>query len=294
MIKIDIQNIQAISNATIEIPENSITEFSGDNSNGKSVLSKVISAMTSGDIRHKDVRRTLIKDGTTKGIVSILNGNIQLGLILDEELSESFVVYDPDVTNGDKSKVIVRGIGDSGGCEALIKKFGFRTYNSGDICLQLHPTWGPIPFITTSGLVNDQIVQDITIDRVAQNFLDSFKNITFPTFKNAMKVLYREKETIETLIENMESYDWRKYEDIYTRMKEVYEVLFYFVDVDIPNLDIPLMEIPPLPPAIPNIKVVCIFPAPPNIPAVLRTFDEYVTILNGKCPTCGKLFIEER
>lgn len=292
MIKVDLQNIQAVSSVVIEIPENSITEFSGDNSNGKSILSKVIQALTSGDIRHKDVRRTLIKDGTTKGVVSILNNNIQLGLILDEEISDSFVVYDPDVTNPDKSKVIVRGLGDSGGCEALIKKFGFRVYNSGDICLQLHPTWGPIPFITTSGQVNDQIVQDITIDRVAQNFLDSFKTITFPTFKNSLKTLNREKETIETIIGNLESYDWRKYEDIYAKMKEVYDVLFYFVDVDVPMLTIPLMEIPPLPPEIPKINVVCIFPAPPEIPMIMRAFDEYVTILNGTCPTCGKLFIE--
>lgn len=288
------QNIQAISNASIEIPENSITEFSGDNSNGKSVLSKVIQALTNGDIRHKDVRCTLIKDGTTRGLVSILNGTVQLGLILDEEISESFLVYDPDVTNNDKTKIIVRGLGDTGGCEALIKTFGFRTYNSGDICLQLHPTWGAIPFITTSGAVNDQIVQDITIDRVAQNFLDSFKSITFPTFRSAMKTLNREKETIETIIGNLESYDWKTYEDIYNRMKEVYDILFYYVDVEIPELQIPLMEIPPLPPSISNISVVCIFPAPPEIPVTLRAFDEYVTILNGTCPTCGKLFIEEK
>ncbi|MCM1440762.1 MAG: hypothetical protein NC131_16410 [Roseburia sp.] len=293
MIKIDLQNVQAVSSATLEIPENSITEFSGDNSNGKSILSKVIQALTSGDIRHKDVRRTLIKDGTTKGVVSIVNDHIQLGIILSEELSDSFVVYDPDIRDNDKSKIIVRGLGDSGGCEALIKRFGFRTYASGDICLQVHPTWGPIPFITTSGQVNDQIVQDITIDRVAQNFLDSFKTITFPTFKNTMKTLNREKETIETIIGNLESYDWKRYDDIYTRMKEVYNVLFYFVDVDIPDLSIPLMEIPPLPPDVPNLRVVCIFPAPPEIPVVLRTFDEYVTILNGTCPTCGKKFVED-
>lgn len=293
MIKVGIQNIQAVSDATIEIPENAITEFSGNNSSGKSILSKVISALTSGDIRHKDVRRTLIKDGTMRGIVSIINNNVQLGIILGEEISDSFIVYDPDVTNNDKSKVITRGLGDTGGCEALIKRFGFRTYNSGDICLQLHPTWGPIPFITTSGQVNDQIVQDITVDRIAQNFLDSFKTITFPTFRNAVKVLNREKETIQTIIGNLESYDWRMYEDIYTRMKEVYDVLFYYVDVDIPDLDIPLMEIPPLPPEIPKVAVVCIFPAPPEIPVVFRAFEEYVTILNGTCPTCGKLFIEE-
>lgn len=294
MIKIDLQNIQAIRSATIDISENSITEFSGDNSNGKSALSKVLQALTSGDIRHKDVRRTLIKDGTTKAVVSIINDNIQLGIILAEEISDSFIVYDPDVTNPDKSKIVVRGLGDTGGCEALIKRFGFRTYNSGDICLQLHPTWGPIPFVTTSGQVNDQIVQDITIDRVAQNFLDSFKTITFPTFKTAMKTLNREKESLETIIGNLESYDWKLYDDIYARMKEVYNVLFYYVDVEIPTLHIPLMEIPPLPPDISSIQVVCIFPAPPEIPQTIRAFDEYVTILNGTCPTCGKLFIEDK
>ena len=73
MIKIDIQNIQAITTAEIIIKENTITVFSGDNSNGKSILSKVIQAVTSGDIKNKDIRRSLIKDGAECGIISFIN-----------------------------------------------------------------------------------------------------------------------------------------------------------------------------------------------------------------------------
>ena len=62
MIKIELQNIQAIGSAEINIAENTITVFSGDNSNGKSILSKVIEAVTSGDIKTKDIRHRDIID----------------------------------------------------------------------------------------------------------------------------------------------------------------------------------------------------------------------------------------
>ena len=45
MFNISLKNIQAIEDASIMLDDHTIVEFTGDNSNGKSVISKVISAM---------------------------------------------------------------------------------------------------------------------------------------------------------------------------------------------------------------------------------------------------------
>lgn len=287
MIKIDLQNIQAIGSASIEIADNSITEFSGDNSNGKSILSKVIQALTSGELSHKDVRRTLIKDGTDCGVVSFIKDNQQLGIILKEELSQSLVTYTDDHT--DESKLIVRQLGDAGGVSALVRKFGFRTYNNGDICLQLSPTWGAIPFVTTSGAVNNDIVQDITVDKIAQQFLDSFKTITFPTFKQRLKNIKAEQEHVEQVLDAMESYDWKAYEALAQEMREVYNILDSYKFIEIDNIHVPeKLEVYDVYDCkLLDIKHVQLYTPAPYFEGI-KALSNLISLKSGVCPTCGR------
>lgn len=291
MIKIDLQNIQAITTAEIIIRENTITVFSGDNSNGKSILSKVIQAVTSGDIKNKDIRRSLIKDGAECGIISFIRDNTQLAFILKEEVSQSFVLYNDDVK--DESRKIIRGLNDKTGMELLCKKFGFRTYADGDICLQLSPTFGAIPFVTTSGRVNADIVQDITVDRIAQNFLDSFKTITYPTFKQSLANMKREKEHVEKTLEVIEDYNWREYEQIADEMQSIMDVIRSYSFVKLDHLQVP--------PKVEFYNVIDCNLRKLHIPEMIPPFelldkvhgvDELVSMRNGVCPTCGKLLCE--
>ena len=292
MLKIDLQNIQAIGNAEIIIEENTITVFSGDNSNGKSILSKVIEAITSGDIKNKDVRRSLIKDGTDCGIVSFAKGYTQLAYILKEEVSQSFVVYNEDMR--DESKRIVRNLNDKTGLENLNKKFGFRTYADGDICLQLSPTFGAIPFVTTSGKVNADIVQDITVDRIAQNFLDSFKTITYPTFKQRLQNLTKEREFIEQTLEVIESYDWREYQRIASEMQEILQITRMYSYAKLDNLKVPpditVYDVPRT--KLRPIKFTKMKP-PFELLNNINGVDELVQLQNGVCPVCGRSMVEQ-
>lgn len=291
MITVDMQNVQAIGVAHIELPENSIIEFSGDNSNGKSILSKVIQNITNGDIRHKDVRRTIIKDGTDCAIVSIIHNQEQLGIILREEVADSIVSYNPDLTK--ENAAVFRSLNDAEGVKHLIKKFGFRTYANGDICLQLSPTWGAIPFVTTSGAVNDEIVQDITVDKIAQNFLDSFQTITYPTFKQRLKNLKSEREHLSTVLGVIDNYDWRAYNEIATRLKSDYELIKNYTFITIEN--IPLAERPKY--ELPDIRIgKHIMPKLVTpigyMNSLIGEVRKYQTIRQGVCPTCGRPFME--
>ena len=287
MLSIGLNNIQAIEDAFIEIEENTIVEFTGDNSNGKSIVSKVIQALTSGDICHKDVRNTLIKDNCDQGAVLFTCNNKQLGLILNRELKDSYVCYNPNAM--DEKATIFRGLNDKDGWRQFLIDFGFRTYADGDICLQLSPTWGSIPFVTTSGSVNNSIVQDITVDKVAEEFLKSFSTITYPAIKNRVADIKNQKGSVQTILDNLEYYDWHKFEDIHSRMSKVYEVLRHCNYIDIEEINVPslnLIEVNPI--VIKEIPITNIIEPAPIINSIDDALDKLLSVLNGVCPTCGK------
>ena len=292
MFNVSLKNIQAIEDASIMLDDHTIVEFTGDNSNGKSVISKVISALTSGDIRHKEVRRSLIRDCMAEGLILFETDTKSLGAIINEEQSSSKLLYYGDTVN-DPENVIVREFGDAEGCDALVKAFGFRTYAKGDICLQLSPTFGSIPFVTTSGAINNDIVQDITTDRVADEFLESFSKITYPAFKNRITNLKYQRDSIQTVLDAFEAYDWKAYEDIHKRMAEVYMACCNYIsleldEIPIPNLEIqavPYFELEPLP-------VILTADYIPYIEPIEKELDDYIQVLNGVCPTCGRPLTE--
>ena len=290
MFVFDFQNVQAIGEAHIHIEENSITEFVGDNSNGKSVLSKVIDAMTKGDLKDAETRNSLIKDGTSQAVIIITYRTRQLGLLLQRELSESYMVFTPNINEPDTN--FVRNISDTEGCDQLMHKFGFRTYSKGDICLQLAPTFGPIPLISTSGTVNGEIVNDIKTDKVAQGFIDSFQKITFPVFKERVKNLKLQIQSAQTVLDNMESYDWRKYEEFAESLGKHYnrlEKLDYFELSEIP---IPRFgNVPPGDFQLSNIPIVKIYDYGKLLAPIGKELDDYVSIMNGVCPTCKKRLV---
>lgn len=293
MFKIDLQNIQAIGNAHIVVENNTIVEFVGDNSNGKSVISKVIENLVSGDIAHEDVRRTLIKDNTEQGVVIFTYNEKQLGLILKPAVKDSLIMYKPNIID-DPENAIFRAINDADGLNAIVREFGFRAYANGDICLQLHPTWGAIPFITTSGATNNSIVEDITRDKIADNFLSSFQTITFPIFKEKIARLQKEHDSAKAVLDNMESYDWRAYDAIYEELSEVYQQIkdyeyCYIDDIPVPDLSVvPVSNI-----QIPDIPIIQFYDLCSRIPYP-KSLDDYLKVLSGVCPTCGRPLFEHK
>lgn len=293
MFKIDLQNIQAIGNAHIVVENNTIVEFVGDNSNGKSVISKVIENLVSGDIAHEDVRRTLIKDNTEHGVVIFTYNEKQLGLILKPAVKESLIMYKPNMID-DPENAIFRAINDADGLNAIVREFGFRAYANGDICLQLHPTWGAIPFITTSGATNNSIVEDITRDKIADNFLSSFQTITFPVFKEKIARLQKEHDSAKAVLDNMESYDWRAYDAIYEELSEVYQQIkdyeyCYIDDIPVPDLSVvPVSNI-----QIPDIPIIQFYDLCSMIPYP-KSLDDYLKVLSGVCPACGRPLFEHK
>lgn len=290
MLKIQLQDIQSISSTEVIIPDNSIVEFTGENSNGKSIISKVIERLVSGDLRNKEIRKTIIKDGRDEGIILFTSDQYNLLVDLKEELGQSTI----GLKRIEDTEWIARPLSDSNGCAELVYTFGFRSYSKGDICLQLAPTFGAIPFITTSGATNAEIVQDITTDKVADEFLTTFKSITFPILKDVLAKKKIEASSLQTIIDNLHAYDWKAYEEIRDKMKPIYLAISNYQETTIDEIPIPPLNIYPYKETtIRNIPVVKFHDIFQPIDGLSEYIESYNKIANGVCPTCNRPLMED-
>ena len=292
MIRFTLENCQAIKHATIEFNEPSIVEFIGNNSNGKSVISKCIDALTSGSISNKETRNSIIRDGAEFAEFTIEHDKKMLGMVLYPEISKSVVVFQPNTD--DSEKMTIRGVGDRQGCAELIRKFGFRVYAQGAVCLQLSPTFGAIPFITTGGAVDFEIVDDVTVDKVADEFLKACKEITFPVFRERNAKYKARLSFLEEVLGTQVYPHWRedrKFHDEYIGLYRVMEHMSTMELIDITR--------PPYFDTVPYLTLITQSLAVPEVKPMhgVQSLSEEITTLNNynnaTCPTCGKNLLEE-
>ncbi len=289
MFRIEVNDLQAISHAVLQWEDNENVQFTGNNSNGKSVIGKVIEALTSGNIKVKNVRLSLIRDNTEAGSMLIQHNKVQLAVFIKEELRDSLIMYIPDATN--PNKCLIRHLNE-GGINEILHKFGFRVYGNGDVCLQLAPTFGSIPFVTTSGSTNDLIVKDITADRIADEFLNAYSSITYPIIRSKVKALKTEIDNNETVLNSMVSYDYNEYGRIAEEAKKVYNIIKNYVFYDFERVVVPpSINVEPLPD--PHFRNIKIFVPPPifDFQNIGKELSDYIDLLNGTCPTCGRPFV---
>ena len=289
--QISLHNIQSIKDATIELPETGIVEFVGGNSNGKSILEKVVSSIVKLDIEDEDVRRTLISDGETSGYVIMIHNGKSLAVLLDHVRDRTVFQYNPNVN--DKSRVITRTLRE-GGMAELIREFGWCVYDNRNICLQIYPTFGAIPYINTSYTVNAEITEDVLRDRIADQFLSNYENITYKQAQEYIKSLKSRKSVLEASIASTAVYDYEAYEELATRISKLKSFYENFETIhldeipippDVEYIDIPYMHLEEIP-------IVEFIPTDMHLEDLTTDIDALLSVLNGVCPTCGRSIFE--
>lgn len=289
--QISLHNIQSIKDATIELPDTGIVEFIGGNSNGKSILEKVISTITSLDVEDEDSRRTIISDGETSGYIVMVHNGKSLAVLIDHVRDKTVFQYNPDIS--DKSKLVTRTLRE-GGMEALIRDFGWCVYDHRNICLQLYPTFGAIPYINTSYGVNTEITEDVLRDRVADQFLTNYETITYKQAQEFIKQLKSRKNVLEASVNATMVYDYEAYEALATRLKKAIDFYENFETIHLDEIPIPptlsFIDIPYM--QLQEIPIVEFIPNDMHLNDLSESIDNLLSVLNGKCPTCGKNIFE--
>lgn len=289
-----IKNVQAIKEAMLHFGSNGITEFIGDNSNGKSIITKFLEYLVAGDVADKVIRNDLINDDENDCSVVMQWKSKRLTVYLHRERSQCFVSLIRDVNKGEEiGNVVRRDIADKGYLE-LLYEFGFRTYQNGEICLQIAPTYGAIPFVTTKGATNTEIVDAISTDAIAEEFIEAFEKITAQTFRSRLQNLQAQKLQLETLIDNCNVGNYERFRELSTEIGALLQAVKHYkpmvideisVPPDVEIIDLPAFEVTEIP-------LYEFGPIKSEVPFLDKELGELIQLLDGICPTCGKPLVE--
>ena len=288
--KILMHNCQGITDGVITLPPNSLVEFVGDNSNGKSTVSRYIEHMNKGDLHLAAIREPLIKDGCQSSqFVMVSDVGSQLVLVLYRESGKSYLVFIPDENN--PTVGVSRPISDADGCKKILHKFGFRSYANGDICLNLAPTFGGIPLVTTAGKTNFEIIDDFSKDAVADEFLKGYKEITRPIFNQKIKAYTSRKQELERLVAVNLYPDWEFCKTFHENNEALARALASIVFMEPIDYVRPqaynIVEMTPV-----TYRRPCAF-LYKYCMDMTKELREVVEYNNKRCPNCGRQYLED-
>ena len=278
-------NIQSIYEATYDIPEVGITQIIGENSNGKSILIKALSFIAKGLIKDKEERNDIINDNKESGSIFIEHNGTSLLVNIARERDNCY--YELRRKDGTTIKRTIR----EGGLEYLTEELGFAVY-SNNVCLQIFETFGIMPFVNNTASSDYEIIDSIISDKVANDFVFNYKNITFPKIKELVSTLKFKIESCDNVLSGVTFYNIDKYEDILYKLKK-YKNILSFMKVIEPN-PLPITKYFKYdnlkvfePKLLPIIRVIPTFDLPSSL---YQEVKDLSLALNGTCPTCGVRF----
>lgn len=286
MIKIHLTNIQAIKDCEFTLDGPGVVEFTGNNSNGKSILTKSLMELTTGGIKNKRKRKTLIRTGEAEGAIIVVRDSMCLATYLHEELKDCYYIWIPDTS--DMNNKLVRPLNDDGFRECL-EEIGFKSFPTDNICLQIAPTRGAVPFITTSYQTNAIIAKSVLEDRAATKFVKQFKEITYPKVKTLKDSYNAEIQRIEFALSQLSVYDWRPYEVLYKQMKDAIarSSVAYVPKVNLEPPQYSIME--PLDIKLkPTLNILNFDKLDTKLTLFTDVLIDWKKIHEGVCPTCGQ------
>lgn len=206
MLKVTLKRVQSIIDAEYDLEEEGITQITGDNSNGKSILFKALQFTALCQIKDKDQRAPIINDDSQDcDIILERNGYTLWNHAHRERDYCYYMLKRPDGTS------ITRNIRE-GGLEKLVDEFGFAVYGNNSVCLQVSDTFGLIPFVSESFGLNYEIVESIISDPTANAFVELYASRTFPKLKEYMASLKNQQSYQESLLKTITFYDDAKLE----------------------------------------------------------------------------------
>lgn len=157
------RNIQSHRDVYVELPETGLVVFTGDNSNGKSVIRRVLHDTISYAIRNVRVRKTLINKECNEGYLEITkyDGSV---LLININIEAALTWVKLTRPNGEE---VTRYLSDKTIPE-LIREFGFHYDDNRGVSLNICDSDESILFFRTSHATNYDIITSALTDSDAQ------------------------------------------------------------------------------------------------------------------------------
>ena len=283
---IRVVNMQSIRDYTFELPASGIIVFTGDNSNGKSIVVKTTRALTVGDIRHPKMRASLINRKSVFGEITYLRSDgISLTLHLQREAAGTFVSYKEPAADP-----IMRYLSDKS-YKALVARFGLHYDEKSGISINIAEDEESLLFYKTPFKSNGSVIETATTDIIADKSIQVLTNL-LSDLRKLRESYNQQMQTYLTanadlVIENTEPLE-KKLEKL-ERCKRNLQSIY------IPNIP----EIKAVPnvhyidikePVLPKIKYPRIIDINCTIPDITPVAEELRILKEHRCPTCGRGF----
>lgn len=302
------RNIQNHREVIIDYPPTGLVIFTGQNSNGKSVIVKVTKALLNGDIHKPRKRAGLVNRKAQYGeAIYIRDDDVKLKLHLTREAATTFVTYEePD------SEPITRYLADKSYKE-LVRRFGWHYDVDSGVSLNIAEADTALLFYKTSSKVNSTILETATSDPAANAVIDKFSGVISEMrgLRDNYNIQIRQ---YEATINDLKVEDLKPLCDLRDVYEKVYRNLqaFCFPNIPevkpVPKLKLCEVYIPTIPdvvpipkiktcdvyvPSLPVVKWPTLLDVSVNIPDVISIHADILDLKNKVCPTCGRRFVED-
>ena len=282
-------NIQSHTHTLIEFPPVGIVRFYGNNSNGKSVLVKVLSDVVSNAISRPGNRRSIIRRGHDYGEVMLMRyDGTTLFIRIAVEASGTYA----ELTRPDCPPVR-RYLADKS-IPLLVREFGWHYNSEHGVSLNIHQDVDGFLFVDTKKSANFDLLSSTRSDQYAEAAAESLTQLIKDSKKQRTEIVHA-LEVAQATYCTLKTWDVEA--EAQTR------ALCLQLAQELEALNVPPM---PMMPAIAGMRV---YEAPPpmpvlNYPKIYSVFNEPLPdiipiatelrdILSGVCPTCKRKLYEE-
>lgn len=315
---IKLTNIQSHRSTTYELPETGIVNICGENSDGKSVLTKAIfNTLIQPSLHIKEKRLSLLSRWASVGEIRCeFYDRPGLTVHIEREVSNTYYVADSN-----NIKVFVNGQSDY--LKAMLQEFGLSPMN-------IYRTLTPIPFVTSSAADNYKEIATCTRDFAVENAVENLKQQK-DTIKKTKEQFAGLQEKAQIQLDSLVSYDMEKEQD-FSRKGSIFAVLLkclHSTPTNLEKLELPIFDKPvayditlkdmdklSMPKPKSNVKSLSIntpsvnslrfYSAPPKVddPLQLKPLNilqevsfieedlaSIQKIKESTCPTCGRLLL---
>lgn len=277
-------NIQSHIHTVMEFPETGIVRFMGDNSNGKSVMVKVMQDVVSNNIQRPANRRSIIRRGNSFGelLLETYDGDM-LFVHIALEAAQTYA----ELTRNDQPTVR-RYLSDKA-IPVLVREFGWHYDDHSGISINIHNDTDGLLFVDTKKAINFELLAGMRSDAFSEAAVAELERLIKET-KQKRDDMKHGYEVAEATFLALQYYDVTEEAAIRDESLYLAELLENLTCPSVPKFDfmrppvlyptflqVPSMEIPKL-----HVPI----PAVPNTASAL--LDDISKIVSGVCPTCGR------
>lgn len=282
------RNIQNHREVVIDLPPSGLIVFTGDNSNGKSVIRKVTKMLISGAISDPHERADKVNRESVSGEVEyIRDDDARLLCHIQREANATFVeLHIPG------EEPVRRYLADKSYME-LVARFGWHYDPVTEVTLQIARANEALLFYTTPLKTNGRVLASALTDPSAEVAAANLQN----TIKETKAYRDRYSVSLATLYENLRKLEIEDTSEMEAKLgflKRAQQTLSSVYFPSIPEIHkVPDVNVVDLyKPTIPKIKYPRIYEATCRIPDILGIARELRSLQDMRCPTCGRGFDE--